>query len=146
MLEERYVSYELAELLDSKGFDGKCRAYYRKHDKILLYKVPAPAEIDGYTCNRKWVKKHSEKNHCDYILAPTLQMAKEWLKLKHNIFVEVSIYSDEDLSILDLPEGTRYTWNLYNNASGNIRPFNGYGKTPLETLEEAIKFCIKTFC
>lgn len=37
MIEERYVSFEIARLLDTKDFDGICKCYYsfnKKHSQL----------------------------------------------------------------------------------------------------------------
>ena len=145
MLEERYVSYELAELLDSKGFDGKCRAYYRKHDKIFLYKVPAPAELDGYTCNRKWTKRYSEKNHCDYILAPTLQMVVEFLGKKGiEVIVDVCKVGEEHRTmwswtpVLVKKDHLEYPVSMYD---GSV--YGGLENSKAEAYDKGIRYCLE---
>lgn len=76
MIEEAYVSFETAKLLKEKGFDGECSHYYRCHDKgLLTYRQNPGTDAPYFTCNSKWLKKHSERCHVDYILAPTQQMA-----------------------------------------------------------------------
>lgn len=71
MIKEDYVNFEVAVLLNEKGFD-------------------VPEYIVGhiYTENRNIQNVGSiEYSNADCIAAPTLQMAMKWLREKHNIFI-----------------------------------------------------------
>jgi hypothetical protein len=75
---EDYVSFEIAKLLKEKGFDELC---YQKYDD------------EGYLSFNHVGYINSDKP-CDdfYALAPTLQMAMKWLREKHGIYIDISIY------------------------------------------------------
>ena len=73
MIQEDYVSFEVAKLLKEKGFNEYCLKNYWSSDKELH--------------DWKWelsYKRNSDEN-CNTIdcAAPTLQMAMKWLREKH---------------------------------------------------------------
>lgn len=72
MITEDYVSFETAKLLKEKGFDEYC-GYYSS---------------DGEYCGYCVYNHRGE----DYISAPTLQMAKKWLREVHNIHINIDIH------------------------------------------------------
>lgn len=73
---EEYVNKKIANLLKEKGFDWQCRAYYND-DGALREDVTVPNDWNNSGC-------------FNHMSAPTLQMACEWVRLKHNIFIGVS--------------------------------------------------------
>lgn len=70
MVEERYCSFEISKLLREKGFNEPCRAAYTKYGKLFT------TQIQQYVTNIVW--------EC---VAPTHQMAIDWLREKKNIFI-----------------------------------------------------------
>ena len=76
---EEYVTIDVSKLLDDLEFDGYCMAYYRGGDGALIL---AKERVD-----KTWIEKHRNKNHSEYYLAPTIQMAIRWLKEVHEIFI-----------------------------------------------------------
>lgn len=70
MIQERYVSFEVAKLLKEKGFDEPCRSYF----------------IDDTGDYRRCTVEITNKN-CSFeqLLRPTLYMTMEWLREIHNI-------------------------------------------------------------
>lgn len=79
MIQERYVSFEVAKLLDTKDFDGLCKCYYSFNKK--------------YHELRHSNLRISKKDCCeDEVLCPTQQMVIDWLEQKHNIFIAVAPY------------------------------------------------------
>lgn len=80
MIEEDYVSFEVAKLLKEKGFDVECDYLY-VNGEIL--------RAQGFKCN--WNKGESiftdYKNECS---APTLQMAMKWLRKTYNYVINVN--------------------------------------------------------
>ena len=118
MIEEDYVSFEIAKLLKEKGFDD-CPTSFLENGNMFP------------TCIVK------RKEHYP---APTLQVAMKWLREVHDIFIEIMIFDEEDR--IGLSEDERYCWNIHYNSTGNIRPFDGTAKTPEEACEVAIKYCL----
>ena len=73
MTQEAYVSYEVAKLLEEKGFD-------------------TPSYITGHVYSEHGTLQsntsfRSVKNN--YITACTQQMAMRWLREKHNIYISI---------------------------------------------------------
>ena len=132
-MKEAYVSFEVAKLLKEKGFDGECRMRYREHDKLMLYYVPDPNHIGEFTINAKWIKSHTRKNHIEYLLAPTHQMACAWLREVHNMHIDI-----------DPSEGNWHpcvieleTWTLI--SDGNLKICDTYE----EAVEAALKYSLE---
>ena len=71
MITEDYVSFEIAKLLKKKGFNEDCYTCYLI-DEIQHY--------DYKSRNRDLIE--------GVISAPTLQMARKWLRKVHNIHIE----------------------------------------------------------
>lgn len=120
---EDYVSFETAKLLKEKGFESDdCHTAYDENGQLFWH--------GDYSKDRKGV-----------VDAPTLQMAVKWLREKHDIFIAIMIFDEEDR--IGLSENERYCWNIHYNSTGNIRPFDGVAKTPEESCEAAIKYCLE---
>lgn len=98
MVKEAYVSFEVAKLLKEKGFNGECNYYYRCHDEALIKYFPNPGTDDNrFHCTKTWIKKHANRNHVEYILAPTHQMARDWLMEEKGIYLDVFIDDDSEM-------------------------------------------------
>jgi hypothetical protein len=72
IITEDYVSFEVAKLLKEKGFDEPCIAIYE--DKVLRTNTLCDyhnSELSSYVC------------------APTYQGVMKWLRIKHNLSIEV---------------------------------------------------------
>lgn len=123
MIKERYCSFEVAKLLKEKGFDGEVRAYYMFDNETKESELILDDRLD--TPNL-WGD--------DYCAAPTHQMAMDWLREVHNIFIEISV----DAILKD--EG--YQWALYYNSTKEIRPYFGWEDSYEETIEAALKYCL----
>jgi len=81
IITEDYVSFETAKLLKEKGFDENCAALYDLRNGEFHEKQT------GYVFNNsQWD---------NFITAPTLQMAKKWLRKVYNLFIEIQCYGCE---------------------------------------------------
>ena len=136
MVEEVYVSFEVAKLLKEKGFNGK----------LLTFYITDEAKKEGYFQLMAFTDDKIDNNHSDHCyLAPTLQMAMKWLREVHNIHIELiwdkgnQLYSFQiwklgkyqpEISSLDL-------WRIYKND-------NYLGEWNYEeAAEESIKYCLE---
>lgn len=118
--EEEMVPYEIISELFRKGFPVKnVTDWY--------------CEFDNMSSDDPITKGHYPLVSQDRVL--------NWLKMKHDIFVEVSIFSDEEMETLDVKD--RYAWNIYFDSTGDIRPFNGTGPDKPTAINNAIKCCVK---
>ena len=119
MIEERYCSKEVAKLLKEKGFDEPCQHFY-KFDSNEIY--------------RGTVFTNTQIGDKFYI-APTHQMACDWLREVHNIFIVVEPhmydYINEKNSsyVISLWQGDNY----YENITSKDYP----------TYEEAVEASLK---
>ena len=72
MVEEAYISFEIAKLLKEKGFDEATIGAYYKDGTF------------NYLCLNTWNSKFITP-----ISAPTIQMAMQWLREVHNIHITI---------------------------------------------------------
>ena len=119
MIQEDYVSFEVANLLKDKGFDEPCRAIYE--EKVLRINT-----LCDY-CN-------SELS--SYVCAPTHQMAMAWLRKNHNICI--TIYPDKENGY----EAVLY--DIKNDVEIVLQSFGVYGiHIYKENYEEAVESALK---
>lgn len=126
MIQEAYVSFEVAKLLKEKGFDELCYQKYDSDGELSFNHV-------GYI--------NSEKP-CDdfYALSPTHQMAMAWLREKHNICI--TIYPDKENGY----EAVLY--NIKDDVEIILQSFGIYGSHIFEdsyeeAVEAALKYCLE---
>ena len=126
---DKVISFENAKLLKDKGFEERCIAYYN-----IAGELAASINPSGYDHNALQ----------GYFSAPSREDVLEWLRNKHDLFVEFSIFTQEELDCMgELGEDEgKYTWQLYYDSTGQIRPHEGTGKTPTQTVENAIKYIL----
>lgn len=134
MIKEDYVSFETSKLLKEKGFDEPCDFVYDEgklewiHHKFIF--------LDGK------ISTNSTFNFDGIISAPTIQMAKKWLREVHHYYIQVMLDSwacgghtgyyvliqktdsDFELMLQDVREQVFY-------------------ETPEEAHEDAIKYCLE---
>ena len=105
MIQEDYVSFEIAKLLKEKGFDSKCRYVWifdkanDPQDTDGICKVCAEHVMEGESfIDNSDIKKVSEYEswpedyHKAYI-CPTLQMTLKWLREVHHLYIQVMLDS-----------------------------------------------------
>ena len=132
MIEEDYVSVEVAKLLKEKGFDETTLGYYL-YDEDELY-------FDRFSDD--W-----NSNHVGYISAPTLQRERKWLREKHHLHIETRITNH---SMSDMVNIIKYYWVMTNTETGrwcdestvyDIKPFD----KSEEAEEDAIRIALKNW-
>jgi len=121
MIKEDYVSPELAKLLEKRGFSGECLMRYVDGELINIYDSDFPSAYELDNCDS------------EVIDAPTLQMAKKWLKKKYGLFIQVQIQND----------GSYFGYIYKTDGTGLV----GWDKrrvkeTEKEAIEEAIRYCL----
>ena len=128
IITEDYVSFEIAKTLKEKGFNESCMMAY----------------VDGKLFNRNGSNfpSYYELDNCgsEVVDAPTLQMARKWLRKIYKLYVEVYIIKsctnktiEYCITIEDL--------NFPGNYDGfHIRP--SY-KSYEQACEAAIKYCLE---
>lgn len=81
MITEDYTSYEVAKLLKDKGFDGICRAGYTSHGNLHVL------EVKEYLTNQVCPDTYWA------CAAPTLQMARKWLREEKHFYIQIMLDS-----------------------------------------------------
>ena len=117
-MEDKYISYETAQLLNEKGFDIDTWTVYDK-DKDVINR--------GYRLITG-----------DDIAAPTQSLTMRGLMVKHNLFIEIRFDGSDGA----YPMFDAYIQNLKDNAKPI--PVIGYDRYSYDqVLETAIQFCLK---
>lgn len=76
MIKERYVNLEVAKLLRDKGFNESCYTFYNVIDDEICY-------FD------EGIKNTELYNNIENAVAPTQQMACDWVEATFNIAIDV---------------------------------------------------------
>lgn len=85
MIEERYVSPEVARLLRDKGFNQDCYTYYDNNDTIDRFEEGCCFDNTSYPWGLSYDVSEAEK----YIVAPTQQVACDQIEETFNITIDV---------------------------------------------------------
>ena len=118
MITEDYCSFEIAELLKEKGFDGECDYWYD--------------EYGGRCCSPSVI---SVECWC-----PSQSLALKWLREVHNIHIEIYRTACGYLYIIsNIPYGT----DLYNPKYGGDDENSGQWTTYEKAVEAAILYVLK---
>ena len=156
MIQEDYVSFELAKLLKERGFDGSCNRYYEADKKDVngehaSFMFASDLKSFCYVTN-DLLNKYADKND-ETILAPTLQMAMDWLRDEHHYHIEIGILKpykmNEKRDKLVPDDGVLYHANIFfmDKWDPYLEEFHKVGmgneKTPEAQTEEAIKYCLE---
>ena len=128
MITEDYISFEIAKLLQEKGF----------HEKLFTFYITDETKKEGYFQLMAFTDDKIDNNHSDYCyLAPTLQMAMKWLREVHKIYIDISpTYSEVEKTI-------HFIWQIFDSnydGVGDCEIF--YGKYEI-ACEDAIKYCLE---
>lgn len=142
MITEDYVSFETAKLLKEKEFDGDTNCYYIEGsvDKNLCYSPIRQNHNKRITNNEFDIDINISSGK---ISAPTLQMARKWLREKHNLHVDVRI-TNHGITI----DIIKYYWVITNTETGRwcdestiytVKAFD----TPEEAEDDAIRHALE---
>jgi hypothetical protein len=114
MIQEDYVSFEIAKLLKEKGFE-ECPLF--RYDD----------------CGHLWVQGGYNKTIKWHFPAPTLQMAMKWLREIHNLQIQIAPITSRHKD---------WTFGIYKKFSPltiDLLHFPTYE----QACEAAIKYCLK---
>ena len=132
MIEEAYVSFEVAKLLKEKGFDEYCHYFY-----------DCETPNTGYLSNKKYGESiHNSKVYDgrNLVACPTHQVAMAWLREVHGIFIGISLCqryenkTDNDTIIM-------FFFELLNLKEKQL--INGFSQEYTHTYEEAVESALK---
>ena len=134
MIEEAYVSFEVAKLLKEKGFDIPCDSYYDYFSSnVTMYQGYVP-EFSGNCTN------HNGRDNHDVYSRPTQQLAMRWLREEHNIHISVYLFNREK----SITKDSSYTCDIATEKmSSQYGHLRGVWKTYEEACEAAIKYCLE---
>ncbi len=126
MLEEDYCSYEVARLLEEKGFDEPCIRHWDCDDHSLYGYNDIPIS-----------NSELQANEYNGFSAPSQSMAMKWLREEHNIFIQISAV------LQDQPFGLHYRPSVQDyHAYARHDNFSEY-VTYEEAVEAALKYCLE---
>ena len=124
MITEDYVSYEVAKLLQEKGFDEPCRAYWDNQPSLNIRGLFWTIEPH----------RHYDRE----VSAPTHQMAMKWLREEHGFHISVAPYLNNEGEVT-------WVWEIINIYTATIiadslddDDFNSCE----EAVEAALKYCL----
>lgn len=132
MVKEAYVSFEVAKLLNEKGFElDTCKDYWKIGEDGTMYFM---FSIGAYTSNPNdeyafYIPENSYP-------CPTHQMAMMWLREKKRIFIR----------IIENCTGEVFRYEIYNHTpdnNGNYYISNTYVNSYEEAVEAALKYCLE---
>lgn len=124
-IKEAYVSYDVAKLLYEREFYEPCDMYYK-----MSCKSDEPEEA-------MWEELNYGQER--YIKAPTHQMATDWLRVRHGIFVHI-VYEPE--------HGDKFEWYALIRKDGTIVKItdgirdSDYHKLLDHAIRDVVKGCI----
>lgn len=126
MIQEVYVSFEVAKLLKEKGFDESCRTYYQDGKFVDI------------VCTQFY--QWNSKSLFGQISAPTHQMVMAWLREKYNIYISIwpDFPSDKNYKMY-------WCWSaniLYDNCI-SVKGYQCYIEIYENAVEAALKYCLE---
>jgi hypothetical protein len=118
MITEDYVSFEVAKLLEEKGFEILTNKVYDNQNKL---------DYQNVVC---WQEKR-----LPYVSAPTLQMAMKWLREVYNIVISIFPTIETDVIVRE-----DYNYTIYKNRTAI---YQNSSLTYEQSCEESIKYTLK---
>ena len=124
MIQEDYVSFEVAKLLKEKEFNWDCITYY------------VDSEPDDVKYSMTFENNTTWEEH--WCSAPTLQMAMKWLREVHNKHCDIGYDIDLEwyFQIIDLKETVEYDYP-------EPKFFHAKNEIGFKTYEEAVEAALK---
>lgn len=126
MIDEAYVSFEIAELLKKKDFDETCDTSYLTHSKELYY-------FEYASCN--------SENNDEWITAPTLQRAMRWLREIHKLYIVICPIWGEG----DMRNPCKWEWSIKDleSITRDYFPTLNFGTDTYEqACQCALRYCL----
>lgn len=130
MITEDYVSFETAKLLKEKGFDENCTIVYNLNNRHSLM-------ADFYGVGTFVYNSYLNKERPELITAPTIQMARKWLREKKGIAI-IPVLS----SVLD---NEKFLWDIKIVVAKHYDVYSQrwiYEKQE-DACDAAIKYCLE---
>lgn len=125
-MKEAYVKFGTAQRLKEKGFDWKCRCFYRETDT-----VPAPYFVNP----EDNFNNPDECNEIGTVSAPTQQMACSWMMEEKHIFIGKSFAKNKETLNLEFHSP------IFNIDTGELITTIG-AFCPEDAVEAALEYCL----
>lgn len=126
MIQETYVSYEVAKLLKEKRFDEPCRSYFIDNVDYIDFSYSTEELTDLHMGVRE-------------ILRPTHQMAMDWLREIHQVAIVIDCWFGGDRYISWHGKIMCYGEDLKTQQDVELP----YVATYKEAVEAAIKYALE---
>lgn len=132
MITEDYVSFEIAKLLKEKGFDERTDTSY------IIDNTDRPMVKVGDLIYSPNTEPHR-------IAAPTLNLARKWLRKAHNIGIEIRMTNRSMSALVDI---VKYYWVVLDTRTAKwedestVHTPKAY-ETYEDACESAIKYCLE---
>lgn len=122
MIEEAYVSFDVAELLKEKGFDEPIRCWYDNFQDF----------------HEEGVRMSNSDCLPPSVMCPTQAMAMAWLRKVHNKHCDIGYDIDLDwfFQIIDLKETIEYDYP-------ETKRYHTENDTGFNTYEEAVEAALR---
>ena len=142
MITEKYVSFETAKLLKDKGFDEECRAFWKEWDGQNMLCHCSSSHVFEW-CHNSMLEGYNDDSELN-VAAPTLQMAKDWLRVEKKLYIQV----DLDGWALGGRRGYYIVIQGTDNDFEDMAPTVNeddivFFPTPEEATEAAIRYCLE---
>lgn len=120
MITEDYVTYEVAKLLKEKGFVEMCPSSYgtvylhngKPIDEDEQYELESEGKedeieaVEGGAIYDFW-NSNKQNEYGNIVSRPTLTVVTKWLRITHNIHVEIRITNHSLSGMIDI---VKYYW------------------------------------
>lgn len=127
MIKERICSYELSKLLQEKGFDEECDNWYVDEDLDIIH-------VNDCIGSQSNSDHYADDFECS---APTHQMAMDWLRIVHGIYIIILPSRMKENSflfqIIHSPCSRYDTWE-------DLRNYSDFGRTVEAACTYALSF------
>ena len=124
---EDYCSYEVAKMLKEKGF-------LKEEDLKITQNLSFYDNIGLHHNLNKWYDSLIQ-DKIDFVVAPTHQMAKKWLREEHNLYVEIFVTWRDKIP--------HYQWRINNLITQDTIVDTPCLEKPEEAAEAAIKYSLE---
>jgi len=134
MIQEDYVTPEIAKLLRQKGFKGDCIMDYIDNELMNVYDYDYPSMYE------------LENTGDDVVDAPTLQMAMKWLREVHYLHITVHpgvseygfVWTYSIVFAKEAGKGETHFYKISQIATPIVK-----SKSYEQACEAAIKYCLE---
>lgn len=131
MRKEDYITFEVAQLLDEKGYDEDCSTRYISDGKGRV-------EFDRWLEGKMHNGKMKDGYLYDSYLAPSLYEVAKWLREKHQLHIDVGMFGDysTDADGNKCDEWYYWTFDMYYTTNFTNHIYDCKGE--YDTYEEAL--------